>query len=107
MRHPSQPFKRQKLVRLPIFVMLITLFLLLLSACGGGASTGNTSSGGVVNLTSWSWVPNLQTSVDLFNKTHTNIHVTWDSVPSGANGTYAKMFTAIKAGNAPDLGQVG
>jgi len=106
MRHTSRPSQGQKLVRIPIFVMLTTLLLLLLAACGGSGNTGNSNSGGVVNLTFWSWVPNLQTSIDLFNKTHANIHVTWDSVPAGANGTYAKMFTAIKAGNAPDLGQV-
>lgn len=60
----------------------------------------------VVNLTFWSWVPNLNTSVDLFNKTHPTIHVTWDKVVAGGLGSYAKMFTAIKANNAPDLGQV-
>lgn len=102
MCYPSRSSKRQKLIHAPIFVMLTALFLLILSACGGSGGNG----GGVVNLTFWSWVPNLQTSVDLFNKTHSNIHVTWDSVPAGANGTYAKMFTAIKASNAPDLGQV-
>lgn len=103
MRYTSLPWKRQKLTHIPAFVMLTTLFLLILSACG---NTSSTSSQGVVNLTFWSWVPNLQTSVDLFNKTHSNIHVTLDSVPTGSGGTYAKMFTAIKAGNAPDLGQV-
>lgn len=101
-----QSGKRRKPVRLPAFVVLTALFLVVLSACGGGGSTGPAASSGPVNLTFWSWVPNLQTSVDLFNKTHSNIHVTWSSVPAGANGTYAKMFTAIKAGNAPDLGQV-
>ena len=104
MQYTSQPGQRQKLIRVPAFVLLTSVFLLLFAACGG--SGGNGSSDGVVNLTFWSWVPNLQTSIALFNKTHPNIHVTWDSVPSGANGTYAKMFTAIKAGNAPDLGQV-
>jgi len=59
-----------------------------------------------VNLTFWSWVPNLNTSVDLFNRTHPGIHVTWNKVVAGNLGTYAKMFTALKANNAPDLGQV-
>jgi multiple sugar transport system substrate-binding protein len=87
--------------------LVISLFMVVpLAACEGSSSSSGTSSGGVVNLTFWSWVPNLGTSIDLFNKTHPNIHVTWDSVPAGANGTYAKMFTALKAGNAPDLGQI-
>ena len=110
MSYTSSSQKRQKPVHLPAFALLTALFLVILSACGSAGNTGNTGNnsgnGGVVNLTFWSWVPNLQTSVDLFNKTHSNIHVTWDSVPSGANGTYAKMFTALKANNAPDLGQV-
>lgn len=78
-----------------------------LAACGG-SSTATTPSGssGPVNLTFWSWVPNIQTSIDLFNQTHPGIHVTLDSVTAGNNGTYAKMFTAIKANNAPDLGQI-
>jgi multiple sugar transport system substrate-binding protein len=98
-------WEQKKLTRLSACAMLTAVLLLLLSACGSSANTSSTS-GSVVNLTFWSWVPNLQTSIDLFNKTHPNIHVTWDSVTSGSNGTYAKMFTAIKAGNAPDLGQV-
>ncbi len=106
MSYTSWPWKRHNVSRLSALFMLATLFLLILSACGSSGSSTNSSSGGVVNLTFWSWVPNLQTSIDLFNKTHPNIHVTWDSVPAGANGTYAKMFTALKAGNAPDLGQV-
>jgi multiple sugar transport system substrate-binding protein len=93
-------------------IFLLTALIISLAACGGSStstssSTGSTSSsGGVVNLTFWSWVPNLDKSIALFNQSHPNIHVSWDSVPSGANGTYAKMFTAIKANNAPDLGQV-
>ncbi|HCI82083.1 MAG TPA: sugar ABC transporter substrate-binding protein [Ktedonobacter sp.] len=42
----------------------------------------------------------------MFNKSHPNIQVKWESVPAGANGTYAKFFTEITAKNAPDLGQV-
>ncbi len=59
-----------------------------------------------MNLTFWSWVPGIQASVNLFNKTHPGIHVTLDETTSGNAGTYAKMFTALQAGNAPDLGQV-
>jgi multiple sugar transport system substrate-binding protein len=99
-----KPISQFALIVLSIFV------LAPLAACGGttpssgGASGG--SSGGVVNLTFASWVPNLQPVIDMFNKTHPNIHVTWQSVPAGANGTYAKFLTEIQAKNAPDLGQV-
>lgn len=94
-----------------ISILLVLSFLL--AACGDSTSTSSSSGsnsgssgGGVVNLTFWSWVPNLDKTIALFNQTHKDIHVTWNSVPAGANGTYAKLFTAIKASNAPDLGQV-
>jgi multiple sugar transport system substrate-binding protein len=83
------------------------MMVVVMAACGGASSTGSSSSSsGPVNLTFWSWVPNIQTSIDLFNSTHPGIHVTLNSVTAGNNGTYAKMFTAIKAHNAPDLGQI-
>lgn len=78
---------------------------LLLAACGGSSAT--TSSKGPVDLTFWTWVPNMAPTVNLFNQTHPNIHIKLVEVPTGkGGGTYAKMLTAIKAGNPPDLGQV-
>jgi len=60
----------------------------------------------VVELTCLTWVPNMNTSVDLFNKTHPGIHVSWRKVVAGALGTYANFTNAIKAGTTPDLGQI-
>ncbi len=73
---------------------------------GGTAAPTTVYSGPTVNLTFWSWVPGIAASVNLWNQTHPNIHVTLDEVTSGAAGTYAKMFSSLQAGNAPDLGQV-
>ncbi len=73
---------------------------------GGSAAPTTAYSGPTVNLTFWSWVPGIQASVNLFNQSHPNIHVNLDEVTSGAAGTYSKMFSALQAGNAPDLGQV-
>ncbi len=67
------------------------------------ASPGSTS---VVNLTFWSWVPNIQSAVTLWNQTHPTIQVHLDETAGGVAGTYAKMFSALQAGNAPDLGQI-
>ena len=73
---------------------------------GGSAAPTTAYSGPTVDLTFWSWVPGIQASVDQFNQSHPNIHVNLDEVTSGAAGTYSKMFSALQAGNAPDLGQV-
>lgn len=75
-------------------------------ANGGSAAPTTAYSGPTVDLTFWSWVPGIQASVDQFNQSHPNIHVNLDEVTSGAAGTYSKMFSALQAGNAPDLGQV-
>ncbi|MGC8464295.1 MAG: ABC transporter substrate-binding protein [Acidimicrobiales bacterium] len=81
-----------------------------LAAVGTSSASASTQphakKASVVNLTFWSWVPGISASVDLWNKTHPNIHVTLDETTSGQAGTYAKMFSALNAGNAPDLGQV-
>jgi len=78
-----------------------------LSACGGSSSsgTGGTSSSGPVNLTFWSWVPGIDKSVADFNSSHPNIHVTVSNEGTGPV-EYDKLYTAIKANNEPDLGQV-
>ena len=77
------------------------------SATSGGTAAPTTAySGPTVNLTFWSWVPNVQTSVNLWNQSHPNIQVHLDETPGGALGTYAKMFSALQAGNGPDLGQI-
>lgn len=81
----------------------------LLAACGSGGS-GGTNGGATgsaqhpVTITMWDWVDSSK-AIALFEKTHPNIKVKLDIVPAGAP-TYAKMFAAIKAGNAPDVGLI-
>ena len=72
----------------------------ILAACAP-ASSGNT--GGVVDLTFWSFNPPIQKQVDLFNQTHPNIHVTYHTEPSGFGQYYPKVLAAQRAGNAPDV----
>jgi multiple sugar transport system substrate-binding protein len=83
---------------------------LTLAACSSGGSSGSgsssTAASGKVTLTFWSWVPGISQSVNLWNKSHPDIQVNLDETTSGGAGTYAKMFSALQAGNAPDLGQV-
>jgi multiple sugar transport system substrate-binding protein len=77
-----------------------------LAACGGGSSSSSSSSSsGPVNLTYWAWISSMAQQVPLFNKTHPNIHVTWQNVGAGPI-EYNKLFTAVKANNAPDVAEV-
>src|SRR5579875_2700718 len=80
---------------------------LVLAACSSsGSSSPAATTTGKVTLTFWSWVPGISQSVSLWNKSHPDIHVNLSEVTSGGAGTYAKMFSALQAGNAPDLGQI-
>ena len=82
------------------------------SAAGGGGGGGNTSSGacapskGKVTLTYWDWVPGMAKVVAVWNKSHPNIHVQEKSVPGANTGAYPNMFNGLKAGTAPDMGQI-
>jgi multiple sugar transport system substrate-binding protein len=82
---------------------------LALAACSSSSSSSSAAApagGGKVTLTFWSWVPGISQSVNLWNSSHPNVHVNLNEVTSGNAGSYAKMFSALQAGNAPDLGQV-
>ncbi|MDR6972757.1 extracellular solute-binding protein [Leifsonia shinshuensis] len=88
---------------------------LALTACTGQSSTGSGTaaaggdckpSSGKVNLTFTTWVPGMDKVVDLWNSKNPDIQVKFQTGPSGNAGTYQNFFNQIKAGNAPDLGQV-
>src|SRR6266581_2965472 len=89
----------------PAFVSLALALMISLAACGGGSSSSSGTSSGPVNLTFWSWVTGIDKSVALWNKSHPNIQVKLANVGSGP-AEYDKLYTAIKANNEPDLGQV-
>ncbi|MEU9058845.1 extracellular solute-binding protein [Streptomyces sp. NPDC048430] len=86
-----------------------------LSACGGGG--GDTRSGGTsstdrnvssrtgrkTRITFWSALRGSQEVVDAFNRGHDTIEVDYQQVPSGTQGGYAKLSSAARAGNAPDI----
>jgi multiple sugar transport system substrate-binding protein len=85
---------------------------LTVAACGGSSDTPEPSAGsaaasapaGPVSLTYWTWVPNMDKIVAVWNKAHPDIKVTV-SKQAGGDQASAKFLTAAKAGNPPDLVQ--
>jgi multiple sugar transport system substrate-binding protein len=90
--------------------------VLLLSGCSAG---GNSDAAPTVSkadaekalktpttLTFWTWVPDIQNEVDLFEKEYPAIKVKVENVGQGA-AHYTKLRTALKAGKgAPDVVQM-
>lgn len=96
-----RPFQRTKV---GIALALACLMVGMLAACGGGNGSGNAN--GPATITFWSWVPNLQQAVNLFEQSHPNIKVKLENIGSGGT-EYTKLTTALKAGSgAPDVVQI-
>jgi multiple sugar transport system substrate-binding protein len=59
-----------------------------------------------VTLEFWSWVPNIEAAVDLWNQTHPNVKVNFTRTAAGTDA-YNKLKTTVAAGTgAPDVAQV-
>jgi multiple sugar transport system substrate-binding protein len=99
LRHPvSRPLK------VSVTLVLTILIVGFLAACGGSSTPAATN--GPVTITFWSWVPNLQQAVNLFEQSHPNIKVKLENV-GAASAEYTKLTTALKAGSgAPDAVQI-
>jgi multiple sugar transport system substrate-binding protein len=90
-----------------------------LTGCTGSTGTKTASGASTVSqakidtamktpttLTFWTWVPNIQTEVALFEKKYPAIKVNVENVGQGA-ADYQKLRTALKAGKgAPDVAQI-
>ncbi|MFC7593680.1 ABC transporter substrate-binding protein [Terrabacter sp. GCM10028922] len=88
-------------------VAAATASLVSVTACGGGSSEAGSASGEKVTVEFWGAAIGLDKSVALWNKSHPNVQVKYSQIPPGSSGGYSKMQNAVKAGNAPCLGQVG
>ncbi|TMR14656.1 extracellular solute-binding protein [Nonomuraea turkmeniaca] len=84
-----------------------------LASCGSGEPTPQSTEAaqsptaaaqGPVKLVYWTWAPNMDKIVDVWNKAHPDIQVTV-SKQAGGDDAAAKYLTASKAGNPPDLVQ--
>jgi multiple sugar transport system substrate-binding protein len=87
-----------------------TLSAMLLTACSGGSSTGSGGTASAkpaqkVELNFWTWAPDMDKTVQVWNDSHPNIHVTVNK-QDGGDPAVTKLLTAIKAkSGAPDLMQ--
>jgi len=78
------------------------------AACSSGSpkdSTPAATKAGPVSLTFWSWAPNMEKVVALWNAAHPDITVTVNK-QDGGDPAVTKLLTAVKAGKgAPDVMQ--
>ncbi|MBA2263029.1 MAG: extracellular solute-binding protein [Chloroflexi bacterium] len=114
----SNPFTRRRFLLTSAAGISSTM---LLAACGGGGGAGSSETSAApktsqadidaamskdTTLTFWTWVPDMQNQVDLFEKKYPKVKVKLVNVGAGAPH-YQKLRAAIKSGQgAPDVTQV-
>ncbi|TWF77631.1 multiple sugar transport system substrate-binding protein [Pseudonocardia hierapolitana] len=79
-----------------------------LSACSGGDGGGGGGGGETCDgpLTLWTWVPNIQAAVDLYEQSHPGVDVQVSNVGQG-DEHYTQLRTVLSAGTgAPDAVQM-
>ncbi|MET0417835.1 MAG: extracellular solute-binding protein [Actinoplanes sp.] len=86
---------------------LLAAALAMTTGCSGSDDAGGDAPqpGEKVQLTYWSWAPNMDKVVEGWNASHPDIQVTVNK-QDGGDPAVAKLLTAIKAGSgAPDIMQ--
>jgi multiple sugar transport system substrate-binding protein len=92
-----------------VLVAMLSVMALAAVACGSGEDSSapkQRQPGEKSTLTFWSWVPGVDKAVDLWNRENPEVQVKLEKIPSGSAGGYAKIHSALKADQAPDLAQV-
>jgi multiple sugar transport system substrate-binding protein len=83
----------------------LALAAVLLAAACGGDDDGDDSASGPVELTFWTWAPDMDKVVAAWNEKHPDIKVKVDK-QDGGDPAVTKLLTAIRAGSgAPDVMQ--
>ena len=75
------------------------------SSSGTPAASASANPNQKVTLTFWSWVPNMQKIVDVWNASHPDIQIKFTEA-AGGDAELAKLLTAGKAKDMPDIAQV-
>ncbi|HEX2131615.1 MAG TPA: sugar ABC transporter substrate-binding protein [Actinophytocola sp.] len=93
-----------------VLVAMLGMVSLAAVACGGDGEPSEQSRerqpGEKITMTFWSWVPGVDKAVALWNSENPEVQVKLEKIPAGNQGGYAKMHSALKSGEAPDLAQV-
>ena len=122
MQNQDRPLQRRTFLRGALsLAALVPLGGALASCAGGGGAGGSGTSAGIpkvsqeeidkalntpTNLTFWTWVPDIQEQVDLFQQTYPQIKVKVENVGNGAPQN-TKIRTALQSGTgAPDVVQM-
>ncbi|SDG67226.1 ABC transporter substrate-binding protein [Microbacterium pygmaeum] len=80
---------------------------LVLAGCSNAGGDAAPADDEPVEITFQSWVPNIDRAVDAFNESHEDVQVTLETITAGPDGGYAKMLSAVQAGNPADVVQLG
>lgn len=88
-------------IRRPIVIAVIGLSMAGLAGC----SASGESDDGPVQLDYWAWTADSQAVVDQWNKENPDIQVKYTDAGGGTDSS-AKLVTAARAGNAPDVALV-
>ncbi|MCW5719550.1 MAG: sugar ABC transporter substrate-binding protein [Devosia sp.] len=75
-----------------------------LAQSADSASSACKPTDGPVELSYWSWGAGYADATSLWNSLHPEIQVVYSDIPVSNSGGYQKMFNAVKAGTAPDIG---
>ncbi|GAA3725769.1 extracellular solute-binding protein [Plantactinospora mayteni] len=86
-------------------ILAVALGASLVAACTSTSDDDPAEPTGPVELTFWSWAPNIEKLVDRWNADNPETKVTLSKQAGGAD-IVTKLLTAAKAGNPPDLAQV-
>jgi multiple sugar transport system substrate-binding protein len=70
-----------------------------------GCSTDSTPADGPVTLDYWSWAPNIEKVIDVWNRSHPDIQVRVNTSTSGSD-IVAKLTAAQQADSLPDVSNV-
>lgn len=83
----------------------VTALALLATACGGTGQGASPTTKKTGKVTFWSFVKGSDEVAAAFNRSHPDIEVAFETVPSGQE-YYSKLTNAVKAGTAPDVAVV-